>query len=131
MGFIIGADARAMGRKPRVVFNEVRQGTITENGRLADTEAQPRTPMDQWAAEHIGEWATEPVITTPESWNRALEQAVIVPMIRGILSLTEVAAGIGYWFAGFLPAVVVDAMALVVVLVALVVYLASFREKME
>jgi hypothetical protein len=84
--------------------------------------------MDQWAAEHIGEWATEPVITTPESWNRALEQAAIVPMIRGILSLTEVAAGIGYWLAGFLPTIVVKGIALLVVAGALVVYLVSLRE---
>jgi len=129
MGLTVGANARAAGQKPAPVFEEVRNRMFTADGRLAErATTQYPTPMHEAAADALGPWATESIVTFPESWNAATEQVVIVPMIRALLGLAEAAAGVGYWLGGFIPPQVIGYGGLALVGVLVIAHLRALKE---
>lgn len=128
IGLSIGATAREEGRNPESMIETARSEIIAADGTLAETTQTAPSPVEEAAADAVGSWVTEPVVTTPDAYNAAVEQTVIVPMVRMALSLTEVAAGVGYWLGGTLHARVVTAIGAVIMLAWLAGQLRLVRE---
>lgn len=128
LGLLAGARSRTLGQPPAVVIERVRREMLTTDGQLVEQESvREPTPLHAAANDALAPWL-EAIPTAPDSWNTAIEQTLIVPMIRGILAVTELTAGVGYWLAGFVPSVVVEVGSVVLVATAALVYLVSLRE---
>jgi hypothetical protein len=129
IGVATGAWTRAAGTEPAPVIAEVRNKMFTPDGRLASRDVPPPTPMHRWAEQQFGGWITEPVL--PEAWNTAVEQAVAVPMVRTLLTLMEVTAGVGHWLGGFVPPQVIGYGGVVVFSVLLLLRVRTVVEVMQ
>jgi len=132
VGVVVGAQSRIAGETPASIVARVRDGMITADGQLVEQErTYEPTPFHEAAADVVDPWVADPLFTFPESWNAAAEQAVIVPMIRILLSVVEAGAGVGYWLAGFTPPQVIGYGGLVVIGGVVIVHLWSLRGQFE
>jgi len=125
LGLTVGALSRAEGTRPAPIIAQVRSELFTADGGLTTAGAQPSTPLHRAAADAVGPWITEPVIETPDWYAAGMEQYVLVPFMRALLNIIEVAAGAGYAAAGVVPAPVLAYGGFGVILLYLVAQLRS------